>query len=194
MEDRLDELKKIEQKLLQGGGQQAVDKQHASGKLTARERLSKLLDPGSFVELDAFLVHHSTDFGMDKTIYPGDGVVTGYGTIDGRLVCVFAQDFTVMGGSLGEMHAAKIVRVQKMAVHMGVPLIGLNDSGGARIQEGVSALAGFGKIFYQNTMASGVIPQISWVLALAARSTRLRSPTSSLWWKTSARCSSPART
>lgn len=168
MEDRLDELKKIEQKLLQGGGQQAVDKQHASGKLTARERLSKLLDPGSFVELDAFLVHHSTDFGMDKAIYPGDGVITGYGTIDGRLVCVFAQDFTVMGGSLGEMHAAKIVRVQKMAVRMGVPLIGLNDSGGARIQEGVSALAGFGKIFYQNTMASGVIPQISVILGPCA--------------------------
>lgn len=151
-----------------GGGAKRVAKQHASGKLTARERIDALLDQGSFVELDRFIRHRCVNFGMENQEVPADGVVTGYGTVNGRLVYVFAQDFTVQGGSLGEMHANKIVKVQKLALKMGAPLIGLNDSGGARIQEAVDALSGYGKIFYQNTLASGVIPQISVIMGPCA--------------------------
>jgi methylmalonyl-CoA decarboxylase alpha subunit len=166
--DKLAELREKLEQIRSGGGQKTVDKQHQSGKLTARERIIKLLDQGSFVEIDAFVEHRCTNFGMGKKKFPGDGVVSGYGTIDGRLVYIFAQDFTVMGGSLGEMHAAKIVKTQQMALKVGAPLIGINDSGGARIQEGVDALSGYGKIFYNNTLASGVIPQISVILGPCA--------------------------
>ena len=140
---------------------QAIEKQHARGKLTARERIDTLLDPGSFVELDAFAVHRASAFGMERQKPLGDGVITGHGTIDGRAVCVFAQDFTVFGGSLGEVFAEKICKVMDLALRMGVPCIGLNDSGGARIQEGVVSLGGYAEIFYRNVMASGVIPQLS---------------------------------
>jgi methylmalonyl-CoA decarboxylase alpha subunit len=166
--DKLAELREKLEQIRSGGGQKTVDKQHQSGKLTARERILKLLDQESFVEIDAFVEHRCTNFGMGKKKFPGDGVVSGYGTIDGRLVYIFAQDFTVMGGSLGEMHAAKIVKTQQMALKVGAPLIGINDSGGARIQEGVDALSGYGKIFYNNTLASGVIPQISVILGPCA--------------------------
>ena len=165
---KLEKLKKVKAEILLGGGQAAIDKQHESGKMTARERIEALLDKDSFVELDTMVLHRCENFGMEKKRTPGDGVVTGYGTIDGRLVCVFSQDFTVMGGSLGKAHADKIVKAQQMAFRMGVPIIGINDSGGARIQEGVEALAGFGDIFYQNTLASGVIPQISVILGPCA--------------------------
>jgi methylmalonyl-CoA decarboxylase alpha subunit len=168
IQEKIQEMKTLQEKVRQGGGTKRIEKQHASGKMTARERIEKLLDPGTFVELDQFIRHRCTNFGMEKEEAPGEGVVTGYGTIDGRLVYVFAQDFTVVGGSLGEMHAAKIVKVQDLAMKMGAPLIGLNDSGGARIQEGIDALAGFGKIFYRNTMASGVIPQISVIMGPCA--------------------------
>jgi acetyl-CoA carboxylase carboxyltransferase component len=140
---------------------QAAAKQHARGKLTARERIERLLDEGSFVELDAFAVHRTTAFGMDKQKPLGDGVITGHGTVDGRPVCVFSQDFTVFGGSLGEVFAEKICKVMDLALRMGVPCIGLNDSGGARIQEGVVSLGGYAEIFYRNVVASGVVPQIS---------------------------------
>jgi acetyl-CoA carboxylase carboxyltransferase component len=140
---------------------QAAEKQHARGKLTARERIDQLLDPGSFVELDALAVHRTTAFGMEQQRPPGDGVITGHGTIDGRAVCVFAQDFTVFGGSLGEVFAEKICKVMDLSIRMGVPCIGLNDSGGARIQEGVVSLGGYAEIFYRNVLASGVVPQIS---------------------------------
>lgn len=166
--DKLSELRELNDKISLGGGQKAIDKQHESGKLTARERILKLLDQGSFVEIDAFVEHRCINFGMGDKIMPGDGVVSGYGTIDGRLVYIFAQDFTVIGGSLGEMHAAKIVKAQQMALKVGAPLIGINDSGGARIQEGVDALSGYAKIFYNNTIASGVIPQISVIMGPCA--------------------------
>ena len=136
--------------------------------MTARERLAKLFDDNSFVELDQFVKHRCVNFGQEKKELPGEGVVTGYGTIDGRLVYAFAQDFTVEGGSLGEMHAAKIVKVQRLAMKMGAPIVGINDSGGARIQEAVDALAGYGKIFFENTNASGVIPQISVIMGPCA--------------------------
>lgn len=151
-----------------GGGPKRIEKQHASGKLTARERLALLFDEDTFIELDAFVTHRSTNFGMDKVKAPGEGVVTGYGYVDDRLVYAYAQDFTVIGGSLGEMHAAKIVKVQENAMKMGAPIVGLNDSGGARIQEGVDALSGYAKIFYANTMASGVIPQITAIMGPCA--------------------------
>lgn len=155
-------------KVKAGGGEKRVEKQHAQGKMTARERLAKLFDDNSFVELDQFVKHRCVNFGQDKKELPGEGVVTGYGTIDGRLVYAFAQDFTVEGGSLGEMHAAKIVKVQRLALKMGAPLVGLNDSGGARIQEAIDALAGYGKIFFENTIASGVVPQISAIMGPSA--------------------------
>lgn len=165
---KLVELREHNENIKLGGGQKGIDKQHESGKLTARERILKLLDQGSFAEIDSFVEHRCVNFGMgDKTI-PGDGVVSGYGTIDGRLIYIFAQDFTVIGGSLGEMHAAKIVKAQQMALKVGAPIIGINDSGGARIQEGVDALSGYGKIFYNNTIASGVIPQISVIMGPCA--------------------------
>lgn len=168
VQDRIDLLHKKQEKIKLGGGEKRIEKQHASGKLTARERINLLLDPNTFVELDQFVVHRCTNFGMDKVEIPGEGVVTGYGLVEGRLVYVFAQDFTAQGGSLGEMHAAKIVKVQEMALKMGAPLVGMNDSGGARIHEAVDALAGYGKIFFQNTIASGVIPQISAIMGPSA--------------------------
>ena len=152
----------------QGGGEKAISKQHAGGKMTARERINALLDEGSFHEYDLFVEHNCQDFGMDAKELHGDGVVTGTGMIDGRPVCIYAQDFTVAGGSLGNMHARKITKVMDHALKLGIPIIGINDSGGARIQEGVSSLAGYGEIFYRNTLASGVIPQISAILGPCA--------------------------
>lgn len=151
-----------------GGGQERIDRQHAAGRKTARERITDLVDPGTFVELDKFVVHRSRDFGMEKNLIPGDGVVSGYGKIDGRLVYVFAQDFTVFGGTMSRANADKIVKIMDLAVKMGAPVIGLNDSGGARIQEGVESLAGYADIFYRNVMSSGVIPQISAILGPCA--------------------------
>lgn len=166
--DKLTELQYRRNVIEQGGGEVKIKKQHDSHKLTARERINALMDDGSFVELDAFVTHRCNEFGMDCVEAPGEGVVTGYGTVDGRLVYVYAQDFTVVGGSLGEMHAKKICKVMDMAAKMGAPIIGLNDSGGARIQEGVDALAGFGEIFYRNTLNSGVVPQISVIMGPCA--------------------------
>jgi propionyl-CoA carboxylase beta chain len=151
-----------------GGGQERLDKQHQQGKLTARERITVLLDEGTFNEIGQFVEHRSTSFGLDKQQYPGDGVVSGYGKIHGRLVYVFSQDFTVLGGSLSETHAEKICRIMDLAMKNGAPVIGLNDSGGARIQEGVVSLAGYADIFYRNTRASGVIPQISVIMGPCA--------------------------
>ena len=151
-----------------GGGQERIDKQHAKGKLTARERVHFLLDEGSFEEMGALVTHRTKDFGMEKQVFYGDGVVTGYGTINGRQVCVFAQDFTVFGGALSETHAEKICKIMDMAMKIGVPMIGLNDSGGARIQEGVRSLGGYADIFHKNVMASGVIPQISAIMGPCA--------------------------
>ena len=155
-------------KVKAGGGEKRVEKQHSQGKMTARERLEKLFDEGSFIELDQFVKHRCTNFGQEKKDLPAEGVVTGYGTVDGRLVYAFAQDFTVEGGSLGEMHAKKIWKVQDLAMKMGAPIIGINDSGGARIQEAVDALSGYAGIFYRNTAASGVVPQISVIMGPCA--------------------------
>jgi propionyl-CoA carboxylase beta chain len=165
---RLDQLHHRQALSEQGGGADRVAQQHKKGKLTARERLDLLLDPGSFVELDRFVTHRSTAFGLDQQVYPGDGVVTGYGRVEGRLVYVFSQDFTVFGGSLSEAHAEKICKVMDLAVRNGAPIIGLNDSGGARIQEGVASLGGYADIFLRNTLASGVVPQISAILGPCA--------------------------
>src|SRR5512137_835817 len=144
-----------------GGGQARIDSQHKKGRLTARERIDLLLDKGSFREVDAFVEHRTHDFNLNEQKYLGDSVVTGWGTIEGRLAYVFSQDFTVFGGSLGEVHAAKICKIMEMAMKNGAPLIGLNDSGGARIQEGVVSLGGYADIFLRNTLASGVIPQLN---------------------------------
>jgi propionyl-CoA carboxylase beta chain len=168
LEKRIADLEALREKRLEGGGRERVERQHAEGKLTAHERIDLLLDPGSFLELDPFVVHRSRDFGMEKTQIPGDGVVCGAGTIDGRPVYVFAQDFTVFGGSLSESNADKICKVMDLAVQNGAPIIGLNDSGGARIQEGVVSLAGYSKVFLRNTRASGVVPQISAILVPCA--------------------------
>lgn len=168
MSIKSDKLHAYRQEIVQAGGQKRIDKQHAKGKLTARERLNLLFDEGTFVELNAFVRHRCVNFGMEKNRPFTDGVVTGYGKVDGRLVYAFAQDFTITGGALGEMHAAKIVRIQELAIRMGAPLVGLNDSGGAKIQEGVDALSGYGKIFYQNVRGSGVIPQISAIMGPCA--------------------------
>jgi len=162
------DLKRRMQQVLQGGGQKAIEKQVAMGKMTARDRIIALLDPNSFHENDLFVEHAAKDFDMDKKYLPGDGVITGTGTISGFPVCIFAQDFTVAGGSLGLMHARKITKIMDMAMNLKIPLIGINDSGGARIQEGVNSLAGYGEIFYRNTQASGVIPQISVILGPCA--------------------------
>ena len=162
------DLKKRMRDALQGGGTKAIKKQKATGKLTARERIIALLDPRSFNEYDIFVEHSAKDFDMDKKYLPGDGVVTGTGTISGHPICIYAQDFTVAGGSLGLMHARKITKIMDHAMKLGVPIIGINDSGGARIQEGVNSLAGYGEIFYRNTQASGVIPQISVILGPCA--------------------------
>jgi len=166
--ERLEELRRRYADARKGGGDERIDKQHAAGKLSARERIEALLDPGSFQELDALVVHRSTDFGMDKLRFPGDGVVTGHGRVDGRPVFLFAQDFTVFGGSLSETFAAKICKVMDLAMKVGAPIVGLNDSGGARIQEGVVSLAGYADIFLRNTLASGVVPQISAILGPCA--------------------------
>ena len=156
------------QEALLGGGTARIDAQHKKGKLTARERLDLLLDEGSFEEIGKFVMHRSKDFGLDKEYYLGDGVVTGYGTVHGRLVYVFSQDFTVFGGSLSETHAEKIVKIMDLAMKNGAPVIGLNDSGGARIQEGVVSLGGYADIFYKNTLASGVVPQLSAIMGPCA--------------------------
>lgn len=161
-------LRKLKEKALEGGGKERIEKQHAKGKLTARERLDLLLDEGSFEEMDMLVRHRSTDFGLDKQKFLGDGVVTGYGYINGRLVYVFSQDFTIFGGSLSEAHAEKIVKIMDLAMKNGAPVIGLNDSGGARIQEGVVSLGGYADIFLRNTLASGVIPQISAIMGPCA--------------------------
>ncbi|SDL12939.1 propionyl-CoA carboxylase beta chain [Catalinimonas alkaloidigena] len=166
--DRFAELNRKNEEALQGGGPDRIDAQHKKGKLTARERLRLLLDEGSFEEIGKFVMHRAKDFGMDKQHFLGDGVVTGYGTIHGRLVYVFSQDFTVFGGSLSESHAEKIVKIMDLAMKNGAPVIGLNDSGGARIQEGVVSLAGYADIFYRNTLASGVVPQISAIMGPCA--------------------------
>lgn len=166
--ERIRRLRQLQQQAKQGGGEAAIQRQHEKNKLTARERLAKLLDEGTFQELDALVTHKCSDFGLDERIALGDGVVTGYGAINGRLVYVFAQDFTVLGGSLGAAHAAKIVKVQELARKTGAPLIGLNDSGGARIQEGILSLGGYGDIFTNNVLASGVIPQISVIMGPCA--------------------------
>jgi propionyl-CoA carboxylase beta chain len=165
---KISKLQETQTQARLGGGQKRIDTQHAKGKLTARERIEYLLDEGSFEEVGMLVTHRTTDFNMDKEVYYGDGVVTGYGTINGRLVYVFAQDFTVFGGALSETHAEKICKVMDMAVKMGAPMIGLNDSGGARIQEGVRSLGGYADIFYRNVQASGVIPQISAIMGPCA--------------------------
>ncbi|QPH55148.1 acyl-CoA carboxylase subunit beta [Pontivivens ytuae] len=168
MKDILDQLEERRAQARLGGGQKRIDRQHENGKLTARERLEVLLDPGSFEEYDMFVAHRATDFGMGEHKHPGDGVVTGWGTINGRLVYVFSQDFTVLGGSVSETHAQKICKIMDMAVQNGAPVIGLNDSGGARIQEGVGSLAAYGEVFQRNIEASGVIPQISVIMGPCA--------------------------
>src|SRR5215510_5344989 len=168
MRDKLELLERRIAESEQGGGAARLKSQHAKGKLSARERLDLLLDEGSFVELDRFVTHRATDFGLAKQQYPGDGVITGYGKIDGRTVYVFSQDFTVFGGSLSETHAQKICKVMDLALRNGGPVIGLNDSGGARIQEGVASLGGYADIFLRNTLASGVVPQISAILGPCA--------------------------
>lgn len=168
VKEKIQKFRDLKEESKLGGGKERIEAQHKKGKLTARERIDLLLDPGSFVELDPFVTHRCTDFGMDKRIILGDGVVTGYGTIDGRLVFVFSHDFTVFGGSLGEMFGKKVCKVMDLAMKSGAPIIGLNDCGGARIQEGVASLAGYGDIFFKNVMTSGVIPQISAIMGPCA--------------------------
>lgn len=168
MNSKIVKLQDIQAQAKLGGGQKRIDTQHSKGKLTARERVEYLLDEGSFEEIGMMVTHRTTDFGMDKEVYYGDGVVTGYGTINGRLVYVFAQDFTVFGGALSETHAEKICKVMDMALKMGAPMIGLNDSGGARIQEGVRSLGGYADIFHRNVQSSGVIPQLSAIMGPCA--------------------------
>src|SRR5215475_6915859 len=166
-----DILKRLDEKRAAaraGGGKRRIDAQHAKGKLTARERIELLLDPDSFEEWDMFVEHRSHDFGIGEQKIPGDGVVTGYGTINGRLVFVFSQDFTVFGGALSEAHAEKICKIMDQAMQVGAPVIGLNDSGGARIQEGVASLAGYAEVFQRNVLASGVVPQISLIMGPCA--------------------------
>src|SRR5271163_2216777 len=168
MDDILDRLEGQREAARAGGGTRRVEAQHRRGKLTARERLELLLDPGSFEEWDMFVEHRSHDFGIDEHKIPGDGVVTGYGTVNGRLVFVFSQDFTVFGGSLSEAHAEKICKIMDQAMLVGAPVVGLNDSGGARIQEGVASLAGYAEVFERNVLASGVVPQLSLVMGPCA--------------------------
>lgn len=168
LQAKFNELHRKNEEALLGGGEKRIEQQHKKGKLTARERVLLLLDEGSFEELGKFVMHRCKDFGLDKEHYLGDGVITGYGTIQGRLVYVFSQDFTVFGGSLSETHAEKIVKVMELAMQNGAPIIGLNDSGGARIQEGVVSLGGYADIFYRNVMASGVVPQLSAIMGPCA--------------------------
>src|SRR6187549_1375658 len=166
--DKIENLQEKSRLAELGGGKERLEKQRAGGKMTARERIEFFLDDGSFEEFDKFVVHRSTDFGMEEQKFPGDGVITGHGLVDGREVFVFAQDFTVFGGSLSETHAQKVCKVMDLAMKTGAPVIGLNDSGGARIQEGVVSLGGYADIFLRNTLASGVIPQISCILGPCA--------------------------
>ena len=168
LQDKFNEFERRSKEAELGGGEKRIEKQKKAGKFTARQRIDILLDKDTFVEMDKFVIHNTSNFGMDKNIIPGDGVVTGYGNIDGRLVYVFSQDFTVFGGSLSRTNANKILKVMDMAVRMGAPVIGLNDSGGARIQEGVESLAGYAEIFYKNVIYSGVIPQLSVILGPCA--------------------------
>src|SRR4028118_2021195 len=168
MATTIEELESRRRQAQLGGGEKRIEAQHAKGRLTARERLTVLLDQGSFEEYDMFVEHNCSEFGMEHQKVPGDGVVTGSGTINGRLVYVFAQDFTVFGGSLSERHAQKICKVMDMAMKVGAPVIGLNDSGGARIQEGVASLAGYAEVFQRNVLASGVVPQLSLILGPCA--------------------------
>src|SRR6202453_360186 len=168
MKDILDTLEERRAGAKLGGGEKRIEAQHARGKLTARERIELLLDKGSFEEFDMFVEHRSVEFGMEKTRVPGDGVVTGWGTVNGRSVFVFAKDFTVFGGSLSETHAQKIIKIQDMAMRARAPIVGLFDAGGARIQEGVAALGGYGEVFKRNVIASGVIPQISVIMGPCA--------------------------
>ncbi|MFW6262627.1 MAG: carboxyl transferase domain-containing protein, partial [Thermotogota bacterium] len=168
MKELIDAFKQKNEQIEKGGGEKQIEKQHKSGKLTARERVSNLLDKHSFVEIDKFVKHRCDNFGLEKKEIPADGVITGVGTINGKKVAIFSQDFTVMGGSLGEMHAKKIMKIQDLALKMGIPVIGINDSGGARIQEAVDALFGYGGIFFRNTRASGVVPQISIIMGPCA--------------------------
>ncbi|TLK47137.1 carboxyl transferase domain-containing protein, partial [Glutamicibacter sp. V16R2B1] len=165
---RLARLQAVTEEAVHAGSQRAVDARHAKGIMTARERIEAFLDPGSFVETDAFARHRSHDFGLERNRPYGDGVITGYGTVDGRQICVFSQDFTVIGGSLGEVFGEKIVKIMDLALKTGVPVVGINDSGGARIQEGVVALGLYGEIFYRNVMASGVVPQLSLIMGPCA--------------------------
>ena len=168
IEDKIEQLRRMREQARLGGGQKRIDRQHARGKMTARERVEKLLDPGSFRELDMFVTHRAVGFGIEKQKFLGDSVVTGWGTINGRRVYVFSQDFTVFGGSLSEVHAEKVCKIMDLAMKNGAPVIGLNDSGGARIQEGVVSLAGYAYIFLRNVLASGVIPQISAIMGPCA--------------------------
>ena len=168
MHEIVDQLEAKREQARKGGGDKRIEAQHAKGKLTARERIEVLLDEGTFEEWDMFVEHRCTDFGMQEQKIPGDGVVTGYGMINGRLVFVFSQDFTVFGGALSEAHAEKICKVMDQAMKVGAPVIGLNDSGGARIQEGVASLGGYADVFQRNVMASGVVPQISLILGPCA--------------------------
>jgi propionyl-CoA carboxylase beta chain len=168
MKDILEQLEARRAVARAGGGEKRVAAQHGKGKLTARERIELLLDEGSFEEFDMFVAHRCSDFGMEAERPPGDGVVTGWGTVNGRMVYVFAQDFTVFGGSVSETHGAKICKIMDMAIQNGAPVIGINDSGGARIQEGVGSLAAYGEVFQRNVMASGVVPQISLIMGPCA--------------------------
>ncbi len=168
MNPKIEQLRQLKQQSAAGGGEERMESQRARGKMTARERIDLLLDKGSFHEIDALVTHREHNFGMDKKRIPGDSVVTGWGTIDGRLVYVFSQDFTVFGGSLSEVHAEKMCKIMDMAMRNGAPVIGINDSGGARIQEGVVSLGGYADIFLRNTLASGVVPQISAIMGPCA--------------------------
>jgi len=168
IEAKIKELEKRNREAELGGGQKRIDQQHAKGKMTARERIDYLLDKGSFQEIDKFVVHQCHDFGMEKNKMPGDGVVTGYGTVNGKQVFLFAQDFTMFGGSLSGAFGEKVCKVMDLALNNGAPMIGLNDSGGARIQEGVESLSGYGEIFRRNVWSSGVIPQISVIMGPCA--------------------------
>ena len=168
MQDIIRALERKRAAARQGGGKKRIEAQHAKGKLTARERIELLLDEASFEEYDMFVEHRCVDFGMGKQTVPGDGVVTGWGTVNGRIVFVFSQDFTVFGGALSESHAMKICKVMDQAMKVGAPVIGINDSGGARIQEGIDSLAGYAEVFQRNVMASGVVPQISMIMGPCA--------------------------
>ena len=195
-EEDIEDLRERKERARLGGGQDRIDAQHEKGKKTARERIEYFLDDGTFVEIDGLREHRSTNFDMADKRVPGDGVVTGYGNVDGRTVFVFAHDFTVFGGALGEEFAAKICKVMDRAIETGAPIIGLNDSAGARIQEGVDSLAGYADIFHRNQLASGVIPRYrpSWAPVRAVRSTPPRSRTSSSWSRRPVTCSSRGRT